>query len=759
MSLRLLFLSAALLCALAADLAAQTMTQVIESLSPSQAAAATQSSEPTASEQLTWAGDQAEAARQRVELAQSEGFKAKIESAGLPPARGMEILREAGEAVDLWISAQNLLEWIVTRESLGEVSQEPPAIPADTSAALALESENDELKNQLARIEFESSAQASTITRAEQQQRSARRDLAELHLEAEAPLTAAARDRSDVEILQATIRENAADAVLFTQRWLKYRHEIEAKTLRTRSDAIRKVLESSGYHRLLNPTRASAQIQQIEATLPDLEKQEQEASAAFDKVSAQLTELRAKAEAATAQGNPPPADLQKQLQNALAEFSQQEALRSATRAHSMTLRHTSGLWSRVLELVQNPTLDNLRNARADLDSQLPNTSATLERIERILADKRANGDRLRHDLRMPGLRASERELLQKQIDTNQKLTEKLLAVQSDVSTLRAMQNRLTEEIDAEIAALLAQRQWRAMVMSFYEQVRGVWNFQITEQGNRTVTLGTILTALFALVFAIVIARFVAKRISLTAEKRLRLGTSQTHLIEKLTLYVLSVLLVLTVLQWLQIPLTIFAFLGGALAVGIGFGSQNLINNFISGLLLLLERKINVGDLVEVDNNFGRVINLGSRCSAIRKFDGVEVLVPNSALLEQNVVNWTLSDPLHRYDFRVSVAYGSDVELVIRTLREAVDAQPELAKDPEPEVAFEDFGDSNLIFHVYYWLIVGGPNPREVGTEMRVRICRLFKERNIEMAFPQRDVNLSSLSPIEVRLRPSQGEVN
>ncbi len=245
-----------------------------------------------------------------------------------------------------------------------------------------------------------------------------------------------------------------------------------------------------------------------------------------------------------------------------------------------------------------------------------------------------------------------------------------------------------------------------------------------------------------------------RRISKTVDRRLKLPGSRIHLVEKLSLYALSVIFILMVLQWLQIPLTIFAFLGGALAVGIGFGSQNLINNFISGLLLLLEQKINVGDLVEVDGNFGRVTDLGSRCSSIRKFDGVEVLVPNSALLEKNVINWTLSDPTHRFDFPVGVAYGSDVDLVMSTLREAIDAQPEILRDPQPEVAFESFGDSTLNFHIYYWLEVSAHNARDVGTHLRVLIVRLFKERGIEMAFPQRDVRLIPSKPIEIRL---QGE--
>jgi small-conductance mechanosensitive channel len=124
------------------------------------------------------------------------------------------------------------------------------------------------------------------------------------------------------------------------------------------------------------------------------------------------------------------------------------------------------------------------------------------------------------------------------------------------------------------------------------------------------------------------------------------------------------------------------------------------------------------------------------------------------LLEKNVVNWTLSDPMHRFDFGVGVAYGSDVELVMRTMREAIDAQPEILREPAPEVAFENFGESTLDFHVYYWLEVGTPNShstRDVGTHLRVRMNLLFNQRGIVLAFPQREITLAATKPIQVRL--------
>ena len=163
------------------------------------------------------------------------------------------------------------------------------------------------------------------------------------------------------------------------------------------------------------------------------------------------------------------------------------------------------------------------------------------------------------------------------------------------------------------------------------------------------------------------------------------------------------LVVLATLNWLRIPLTAFAFLGGAIAIGVGFGAQTQMNNFISGLILLAEQRIKVGDLIDVDGHLGRVVNLGTRCSRVRKFDGVDVLVPNSYLLEKNVVNWTLSDSHHRYDFVVGVAYGTPTELVMSTLTSALEAQSDVLKEPAAVVAFEAFGDNALTFHIYLTL--------------------------------------------------------
>ncbi|MBL6691574.1 MAG: mechanosensitive ion channel [Pseudomonadales bacterium] len=207
-------------------------------------------------------------------------------------------------------------------------------------------------------------------------------------------------------------------------------------------------------------------------------------------------------------------------------------------------------------------------------------------------------------------------------------------------------------------------------------------------------------------------------------------------------YILGiVILVITMLDLLNIPLTAFAFVSGAIAIGFGFGAQNIINNFISGWILIWERPIRINDFIELGDTTGTVEEINTRSTRIRRVDGVHLLVPNSRLLEETVVNWTLVDKLLRCVVRVGVAYGSDVVRVREILQEVV-THPSVLEDPPAQVIFEDFGDNALIFDTYFWVESGAEkSAREIRSEVRFEIYRRFHEAGIVIAFPQRDVHL------------------
>jgi small-conductance mechanosensitive channel len=201
-------------------------------------------------------------------------------------------------------------------------------------------------------------------------------------------------------------------------------------------------------------------------------------------------------------------------------------------------------------------------------------------------------------------------------------------------------------------------------------------------------------------------------------------------------------LTITTLDLLNVPLTAFAFVSGAVAIGIGFGAQNIINNFISGWILMWERPIRINDFVEIGGTSGTVERINTRSTRIRRVDGVHLLIPNSYLLENIVVNWTLVDSLARSIVRVGVAYGSPVEQVADLIKQAVTEQEAVLDDPAPSVIFEDFGDSSLVFDAYFWIhATADRSLRAIRSNVRFRIDQLFHENGIVIAFPQRDVHI------------------
>lgn len=215
-----------------------------------------------------------------------------------------------------------------------------------------------------------------------------------------------------------------------------------------------------------------------------------------------------------------------------------------------------------------------------------------------------------------------------------------------------------------------------------------------------------------------------------------------HLVKRILFVMALGIIFLTTLSMINVPITAFAFLSGAIAIGFGFGAQNIINNFISGWILIGEKPIRIGDFLEVEGAKGTVEQINTRSTRIRRTDGVHMLIPNSQLIENVVINWTLCDRLVRGSVAVGVAYGSDVKLVASLLKEITSRQEQVLDNPAPDVFFQDFGDNALIFESYFWIhstVEGGI--RAVSSTIRFEIYEAFEQKGIEIAFPQRDVHI------------------
>ena len=266
----------------------------------------------------------------------------------------------------------------------------------------------------------------------------------------------------------------------------------------------------------------------------------------------------------------------------------------------------------------------------------------------------------------------------------------------DVRALRAQQQSLQNLIDASEANLsslqVTQRQYQRLLHEIQSRIgsrslgerlsalwaaAGVaWHYELTSIDDHSVTVGKLFIALVLLVvglrFAGVLSRYFGHRVL----PRLGVPSGAATAFESITYYLAVVAVVLFALRAVNIPLTAFTIIGGALAIGLGFGSQNIVNNFISGLILLVERPISVGDLVEIEGVLGSVEAIGARSTRVRTFENTHVLVPNSFFLENKVLNWTLSDDIVRGCVAVGVAYGSPTREVARLLLQAARRAPQ-----------------------------------------------------------------------------------
>lgn len=294
--------------------------------------------------------------------------------------------------------------------------------------------------------------------------------------------------------------------------------------------------------------------------------------------------------------------------------------------------------------------------------------------------------------------------------------------------------------------------------SFFDRLIYYWNLQLFKIGDSYITVNQIIISLIFILLAI----WLVGRLRRIMEKRLfpRMGLERSAAIamSKISYYLLIVVVVVFAFQIMNIPMTVFTIFGGAAAIGVGFGAQNIIQNFISGLILLIEHPVKVGDLIELEGTYGTVEEVGARCTRIRSLTNIHLLVPNSKLLDNTVINWTHSDNRVRTMVSVGVAYGSNVDKVFQIISQVLSENEKVDKMPEPVILFTDFGDSTLNFEAHFWLRMPKMMDRRiVESNIRRQIDKLFNQEGIVIAFPQQDVHLDTLSPLQVHVRKGNME--
>jgi len=281
-----------------------------------------------------------------------------------------------------------------------------------------------------------------------------------------------------------------------------------------------------------------------------------------------------------------------------------------------------------------------------------------------------------------------------------------------------------------------------------ESLSKLMSLELFMLGEASITVSQVVMVSLTISLMLALAGWLIRRLI----QRLLTGgrdANQVQLIKRALWISVITILFFTALGMLEVPLGAFAFISGAIAIGIGFGAQNIINNFISGWILMGERPIRIGDLLEINGTLGRVEAINTRSTRINRVDGVRIVIPNSHLLENMVVNWNLGDDDIRIFISVGVAYGSPVRRVADLIEKAVTEQEDVLQDPEPRILFQNFGNSALEFEAYFWTrLRPGGDMRRLRSEIRFRIDELFRENDITIAFPQQDVHLDGVLKLE-----------
>lgn len=223
----------------------------------------------------------------------------------------------------------------------------------------------------------------------------------------------------------------------------------------------------------------------------------------------------------------------------------------------------------------------------------------------------------------------------------------------------------------------------------------------------------------------------------------RLDPGARQAVGTLARYLVLLIGLLAIVQTAGIDLTTFNVLAGAVGIGVGFGLQNVVSNFIAGVIIMFERPIKIGDRIVVDDVEGNVVEIGARGTTVLGNDNIAVIVPNSKFITENVINWKYNDDKVRFRIPVSVAYGSDARQVERILLELAAADPDVLEDPPPAVRFMAFGDDGLLFELRAWSASLVDRKGRLISQLNFAIYERFQREGIEFPFPQRDLHLKS----------------
>jgi len=328
-----------------------------------------------------------------------------------------------------------------------------------------------------------------------------------------------------------------------------------------------------------------------------------------------------------------------------------------------------------------------------------------------------------------------------------KLFELIQLTTADIAA-RKQSTGISDKMDAAANSLATQMHsfWNTEIFTLNDSV--FVNGQVVQRPS-PVTLGMMLIAVAILVTGGLLSAAFSRWLRMRVSKRFALDANTGAIVQKFTHILLLGVICLVALAIVKIPLTIFALLGGGAAIAVGFGTQQLMNNLISGIILLFERPVRIGDIIDVENCSGIVTSIGTRCCQLRRGDGVEILIPNSVILQSKVVNWTLSDSHARQEFTIAITQGEPVKKAMDLIYKIVSANPNVLSRRGIDVLFQDFAKDALVIRVLYWIDKTNPlSANKVPSELRLAIYEAIQNEGILLATTQKDPHLDAAPSVK-----------
>ena len=276
----------------------------------------------------------------------------------------------------------------------------------------------------------------------------------------------------------------------------------------------------------------------------------------------------------------------------------------------------------------------------------------------------------------------------------------------------------------------------------FSYLKNILNHQLFTVNDVPVTVSSIFIFLMLITFFIILGIVVRRLLTRRVLKRFRIDSGTSYTLSRISQYLVISIGVLISFNFVGINLSSLTVIFGLLSVGIGFGLQNVTSNFISGLIILFERPISVGDRVMVNNIEGDVTEINIRSTMVRTVNNISIIVPNSAFVSEDVVNYSHGDPSYRLDIDVGVSYSSDLDNVLDALNEVANNNANVMRRPESEVHLLSFGDSAWNMQLRTWIADVKHYPK-VRNELNQAIVRTFRKYDIEIPFPQRDLHMRS----------------